>query len=92
MSRDSSALALVLEGMNPTVRAIMFSVLAFPVSIAISGLILQVNVGNLITKYADYKLAQVTMPAPSVVPQYDHSAIEDWICQHKQAERPEFCE
>lgn len=87
---DDAVMGEVIKGMNPTVRGIMYSILALPISIAISGLLLHVDVGNLITKYLDIKLAEAAANIPA--PQHDdYAAVKEWICNHKASEKPGFC-
>lgn len=44
---------LILDGMPAWIRAIVFSILAFPLIVATSGMILQVNVGATIERVID---------------------------------------
>lgn len=48
-SERKGIIHMVLDGMNPTVKAIVFSLLAFPVFLALSGKIVDINVGAIIT-------------------------------------------
>lgn len=50
----------ILEGMHPTVKAITFSMLAIPIVVALSAMILQVNAGAIITKMIDSSLDKQT--------------------------------
>lgn len=45
-----SIVEMVLEGMNPNVKAVMFTLLALPLFVALSGMILNVNVGSWIDR------------------------------------------
>lgn len=46
--KQRGLIAMVLDEMNPTVKAVLFGALALPVFLALSGMMLQVNVGKLI--------------------------------------------
>ena len=51
---------LIISGMPPVVRAVFFSVLAIPLVISISAILMQVNLGSILTKIIDNKLEAQT--------------------------------
>lgn len=54
MSREQEGIIYtILDGMHPNIKAIVFSILAVPLVISASGMLLQVNVGSIIQKVVD---------------------------------------
>ena len=88
-------MAMALANMPPFVKTLMFSILSIPISIAISAMIMQVNVGGIIDKYIDLKIEQrkieLTLMENDIYTNSDVQKLRDWVCEHKADERPEFC-
>ena len=96
---------MILDGMNQHVKAAMFSFLAFPMMIALSAMIMQVNIGSLIHKWLDLELKEKELqmaysrtlkPSEKGLSAAElawRKEIEDWICSHKKEpdEVPDFC-
>lgn len=51
--KNQGIIQMVLDGMHPTIKAILFGCLAFPLFLALSGMILNLNVGSIIQKKLD---------------------------------------
>lgn len=56
MSDDTpkSAMGLILDGMPASVKAVLFSILAIPLMVSLSAMVLQLNAGKLIEQYMEY--------------------------------------
>ena len=50
-------MALILDGMPAWVRGVLFSLLAIPLMFSMTGILLQINVGNLVDRYIDHSFA-----------------------------------
>ncbi len=97
---------MVLDGMSPNVKAVLFAFLAVPIFLAISGILLQIIVETMIEdtrqvrkdEHALKMLTATAVKVPEVVEEVGQSRIVEleqliiWSCTHgRKANRPEFC-
>ena len=79
---------MIIGGMPPIVRAVFFSVLALPLLLSVSAILLQVNLGSILTKIIDNKLDLQTqeMQAEYVRQMTEiRAALEDALTQQDLA-------
>lgn len=103
-SKSSSMINMALSGMPSLVKTVMFSILSIPISLAVSALILQINIGSVIEKVIDIRLEEKEIKLEMLRREAYRSKghghgkgaaelrqMKRWICAHQSENTPEFC-
>ena len=90
-----SVIKMALDNMPRGVKAVMFGLLAVPISLALSAMIMGVNVGSIIEKWIDLKVEERKIELEHM-DKGGYSSLEveqmhGWVCSHKAETKPGFC-